>query len=56
MTHLRLEDTTLDLDLSASDYLAEYHRFCAFHRWDVHQDGGLKVLSTGGSIFIRQGD
>ncbi|CAJ1391828.1 unnamed protein product [Effrenium voratum] len=31
-------DTTLDLDLSASDYLAEYHRFCAFHRWDVHQD------------------
>jgi hypothetical protein len=31
-------DTHLDLDLSGSNYMGEYYRWCAFHRWDVHQD------------------
>jgi len=31
-------DTHLDLDFSQSNYHGEYHRFCAFHRRDVHQD------------------
>jgi len=31
-------DTHLNLDLSQSNYHSEYQRFCAFHRWDVHQD------------------
>lgn len=31
-------DTNLQLDLSSSNYLSEYQRWCNFHRWDVHQD------------------
>lgn len=31
-------DTTLELDLSRSNYIDSYHSFCRFHRRDVHQD------------------
>eukprot|EP00746_Dinoflagellata_sp_MGD_P121524 gnl/MRDRNA2_/MRDRNA2_56667_c0_seq1.p1 gnl/MRDRNA2_/MRDRNA2_56667_c0~~gnl/MRDRNA2_/MRDRNA2_56667_c0_seq1.p1 ORF type:complete len:620 (+),score=78.87 gnl/MRDRNA2_/MRDRNA2_56667_c0_seq1:176-1861(+) len=31
-------DTDLDLDLSESNYMTEYYRWCAFHRRDIHQD------------------
>ncbi|CAE8640244.1 unnamed protein product [Polarella glacialis] len=30
--------THLDLDFSDSNYIGEYHRWCSFHRWDLHQD------------------
>jgi len=31
-------NTNLNLDFSESNYYGEYQRFCAFHRWDMHQD------------------
>lgn len=31
-------DTFLELDLTSSNYLSEYSRWCMFHRRDVHQD------------------
>mmetsp|Transcript_43202 Transcript_43202/g.101592 ORF Transcript_43202/g.101592 Transcript_43202/m.101592 type:complete len:673 (-) Transcript_43202:41-2059(-) len=30
--------TALDLDLSRSNYVMEYEKWCHFHRWDAHQD------------------